>query len=396
MKIRRYFGRDAREAMRLLREDLGPDALILANRNTNGGVEIIAAEDYDERDIAECSAIPDPAVARPGAGEPEPLGSHAVADRNRPTGGNILGEMQREIRSLRGLLEQQMSQFALANTMSSSSMQVILLGRLRAIGLGLPLAQAIACRCAEAEDLDSAWRSALTALVQLVRTEGDDILDSGGVVSLLGPTGVGKTTTVAKLAARYAARHGKRHVALVSTDGVRVGACEQLQLYGRLLGIPVYWAQEATELKTILADLSEKHLVLIDTAGVSQRDIALIEKLAPLVAAHKDIRHYLVLAANVQLANLHEVIRNFRNIPLAGCLITKLDEAASLGEMLSAAIQHDLAIGYLSDGQRVPEDLQPARPHNLVARAVALMKSSAQRTQPPSDDEQKGNLARAG
>jgi flagellar biosynthesis protein FlhF len=181
---------------------------------------------------------------------------------------------------------------------------------------------------------------------------------------------------VAKLAARYALRHGKRHVALVSTDNFRVGACEQLQTYGRLLGVPVYWAADGAELATVLSDLADRHLVLIDTAGISQRDLGLAERLAALAPDARDVQTYLALAANVQLATLHEVVQNYRRAPLAGCLITKVDEAASLGEVISAVVQHDLPVAYVGDGQRVPEDMQPARANNLIARAAALVRPS--------------------
>ncbi|MGE3296897.1 MAG: flagellar biosynthesis protein FlhF [Porticoccaceae bacterium] len=383
MKIKRYFGPDAREAMRLVREDQGPNAVILANRSVNGGVEIIVAEDYDENSLAASESLfdtvapnigenvvppaPPPTAittATPKASEPPAEG--AGADRR------TLAAMQREMRTLRGLLENQLSHLAWSNAAPQCSVQVALAGRLRALGLSTQLAQTIVGRVAETADPERAWRSALGVLAHLIRTTDDDILSRGGVVSMVGPTGVGKTTMVAKLAARYALRHGKRHVALVSTDNFRVGACEQLQTYGRLLGVPVYWAADGAELATVLTDLADRRLVLIDTAGMSQRDLGLTERLAALAPDAREIQTYLALAANVQLATLQEVVRNYLRVPLAGCVITKVDEAASLGEVLSAVVQRDLPVAYVGDGQRVPEDLQPARANNLIARAAAL------------------------
>jgi flagellar biosynthesis protein FlhF len=138
----------------------------------------------------------------------------------------------------------------------------------------------------------------------------------------------------------------------------------------------VYWAADGAELATVLSDLADRHLVLIDTAGISQRDLGLAERLAALAPDARDVQTYLALAANVQLATLHEVVQNYRRAPLAGCLITKVDEAASLGEVISAVVQHDLPVAYVGDGQRVPEDMQPARANNLIARAAALVRPS--------------------
>lgn len=385
MKIKRYFGPDAREAMRLVREDQGPNAVILANRSVNGGVEIIVAEDYDESAFAEPESLraamapnlardderpaPQPvqqSVSQPGL-EPRSVSDHG-AD------GQALAAMQREMCTLRGLLENQLSHLAWSNAAPQCSVQVVLLGRLRALGLGVQLAQTIVAKVPETADPERAWRTALGVLAHCIRTTDDDILSRGGVVSVVGPTGVGKTTMVAKLAARYALRHGKRHVALVSTDNFRVGACEQLQTYGRLLGVPVYWAADGAELAMVLADLADRHLVLIDTAGMSQRDLGLAERLAAVTPGEREVQTYLALSANVQLATLHEVVQNFRRVPLAGCVITKVDEAASLGEVISAVVQHDLPVAYVGDGQRVPEDLQPARANNLIARAAALVR----------------------
>jgi flagellar biosynthesis protein FlhF len=388
MKIKRYFGPDAREAMRLVREDQGPNAVILANRSVNGGVEIIVAEDYDENSFAASESLFDAVAPCIGQNAEPPAPPPTVTPTVTPTVSaprlvedagadrQTLVAMQREMRTLRGLLENQLSHLAWSNAAPQCSVQVVLSGRLRALGLGAQLAQIIVAKVAETADPERAWRSALGVLAHLIRTTDDDILSRGGVIRVVGPTGVGKTTMVAKLAARYALRHGKRHVALVSTDNFRVGACEQLQTYGRLLGVPVYWAADGAELATVLSDLADRHLVLIDTAGISQRDLGLAERLAALAPDARDVQTYLALAANVQLATLHEVVQNYRRAPLAGCLITKVDEAASLGEVISAVVQHDLPVAYVGDGQRVPEDMQPARANNLIARAAALVRPS--------------------
>jgi len=178
-------------------------------------------------------------------------------------------------------------------------------------------------------------------------------------------------------------RHGQRHVALISTDNYRIGAHEQLMTYGRLLGVPVHMANNEQELDQLLHKLYDKKLVLIDTAGMSQRDVRLSEQFAHLGNNSSIIKSYLVLSANAQLATLDEAIKSFKKANLAGCIITKLDEAVSLGGMLSAMIKHHLPAAYVSHGQRVPEDLQPARARELVSEALERMKQHRE----PSDED---------
>jgi flagellar biosynthesis protein FlhF len=194
---------------------------------------------------------------------------------------------------------------------------------------------------------------------------------------------------IAKLAARYALRHGKRHVALVTTDNFRIGAGEQLHIYGRLLGIPVYSTEDGRDLESILEELAARHLVLIDTAGSGQRDRELAERQTELLTGNRDLKAYLVLAANVQRAVLNEVAQRFGSLPLRGCLITKVDEAANLGEVLSVVAGQGLPVAYVGDGQRVPEDLHPARSAALVARAVALAPGAGKVPSEPSAAQRK-------
>ncbi len=399
MKIKRYFAPDMRQAIRKVREEQGPDAVILSNRRVNGGIEIIAALDYDDSlfgELAPAAPAERAAVAstietpeREPANHPQP--KTANTEKQAPGMPNVewaqdpaLVAMQQEIRVLRGMLENQLSQFAWADMARRNPAHAGVLQRFSDMGMGKELAQELAGEIPDSKDVDQAWRHGLGLLSHRVQITDDDILGRGGVVSVVGPTGVGKTTMVAKLAARYALRHGKRHVALISTDNFRIGAYEQLHTYGQLLGVPVYSAASNEELNRLLTDLADKHLVLIDTAGMSQRDMRLAEQMEALASERRHIRTYLVLSANIQLATLNEVVSAFRNVPLAGCLITKIDEAASMGGVLTAVVRNDLPVAYVGDGQRVPEDLHPARAHALVSRAVALMQHACGRNAEPN------------
>jgi flagellar biosynthesis protein FlhF len=244
--------------------------------------------------------------------------------------------------------------------------------RLSGMDLDPGLVETVAAATAQARDEQHAWQLALAELSARLPIADNDCLDRGGVVALVGSTGVGKTTSIAKLAARYVLRHGRRHVALVTTDNYRIGAHEQLMTYGRLLGIPVQVATDNKELRSTLASLTDKRLVLIDTAGMSQRDVRLSEQFATLADSGTAIRTLLVLSATLQPTVLDETIRAFSGVPLAGAILTKLDEAARLGGVLSTVISQHLPLVFVADGQRVPEDLHPARAQNLVALAAEL------------------------
>lgn len=425
MKIKRYFAADMRQAIRMVREEQGADAVILSNRRVDGGVEIVAAVDYDAELVNKMAAAEKPSATRP---EPEPTGPVAYTQSAAPSGmaqgaerqkpvdpvecladlisrsapppaaaqasrkseprvewsqDPSLVAMREEIQTLRGLLESQLNGLAWGEAKRRNPRRVKLLERLTRLGLGSELCRRIAERVTLGENLENNWRQALGLLAHQLPVSGDDILDRGGVVAMVGPTGVGKTTTVAKLAARYALRHGRNQVALVTTDSYRIGAHQQLRTFGNIIGVPVHLANDADELRQILAGLRDKSLVLIDTAGMSQRDMRLAEQFSMLESTGMPVRIYAVLSTTTQRAAIDEVVRAFGSVNLDGCVLTKLDETALLGEALSVVIDQQLPVAYVSDGQRVPEDLQPARANNLVARSVALMQKHAER---PADE----------
>ena len=194
-----------------------------------------------------------------------------------------------------------------------------------------------------------------------------DIVDRGGVYALVGPTGVGKTTTTAKLAARCVLRHGPSKVALVTTDGYRIGAHEQLRIYGRILGVSVHLVKDANELRQTLAELQHKHMVLIDTMGMSQRD-KLVPELTDMLSGC-DVKRLLLLNSTSRGDTLDDVVRAYAGDTLAGCILTKIDEAASLATVLDVIMRHGLKLQYVSNGQRVPEDLHMPNRSYLLHRA---------------------------
>jgi len=295
--------------------------------------------------------------------------------------------MQDELKSLRGLLVNQLSGLAWGQETRYHPLRARLLQRLLALGLSPVLAREIAAQCDEKDEIEKNWRCALARVAKRLPVTEQDVLEQGGIVALVGPTGVGKTTTIAKLAARYTLQHGAQKVLLITTDNNRVAAHEQLRSYARILGVPMRVAGDAETLKSLIHGFADKGLILIDTAGMSQRDMKLSRQLSMIKEGAKgggrEVQIYLTLAANSQRRVLEDVAQAFNKIPLAGAVLTKLDETTSLGGALSVTIEQTLPVAWFSDGQQVPEDLHRARPHSLVSRSVSIMQKL---TSPDRDD----------
>ena len=282
-------------------------------------------------------------------------------------------QMRQEMSSIRQLLEHQISGLMWQDMAQKDPSKALMVNRLMAIGLNEQTAEQIAGFIPSYTNEQEAWQQAKQLLAQQLNTTNNDIIHRGGVVSLVGPTGVGKTTTIAKLAARFAQIHGSDQVVMISTDSYRIAGFEQLATYGRIIGCQVKLAKDAQSLEALLQQYGQKKLVLIDTAGLGQRDIRLAEHLTTLIANSRvRIRNYLVLAANTQQRVMQENVDRFKKVPLAGCIYTKLDESLSVGEIIATSIQNGLAIGYLTDGQRVPEDIKVANAEKLVTLADRL------------------------
>jgi flagellar biosynthesis protein FlhF len=378
MKIKRFVAPDMRQAMRMVREEQGPDAVILSSRRAASGTEILVAVDYDESVVANMAEAADPIVAKPPA-VPEPAADAGKRWRAAPAHGAsapgaggedaALGIMGQELRKLRAALESQL------NWLGEKEVNPVkkdLLSRMERLGIGRSLAESVASEVGRKDySAEGAWTAACRALSARVAVVGDDVVNNGGVVALIGPTGVGKTTTVAKLAARFALRFGRRHVALITTDTYRIGAQEQLLTFGEILGIPVESAANRAELGQALQRNAHKKLVLVDNAGLSQRDLRLAAQLADLDCI-PFIKSYLVISCTTQGSGLDEIFAAFGRTRLQGCILTKLDEAVSLGPVIDALVRHQLLLTYACDGQRIPEDIHPGFSAELVARAEEL------------------------
>ncbi|SHO55918.1 flagellar biosynthesis protein FlhF [Vibrio quintilis] len=286
--------------------------------------------------------------------------------------------MKDDINSIRRLLEHQVSGLMWQEVERREPLRAMLIKRLSRMGVSLELADQLACYIPEETPPPKAWKALLGLVSDQIPISKLDILKKGGVVALLGPTGVGKTTTIAKLAARAAMEYGADEIALVTTDTYRIGAHEQLAIYGRIMGCPVKVAKDSKELADVIHQLRNRRLILVDTAGMGQRDVRLSEQLDTLMQDRGSaIRSYLVLPATAQRKVLQETIDHFRRIPLSGCIMTKLDESLSLGEFVSVIVENALPVAYIANGQRVPEDIVVAQPKYMVAKANELLEKSA-------------------
>jgi flagellar biosynthesis protein FlhF len=301
-----------------------------------------------------------PAQSRPPAQASRP---------RRPDADVVPMEVMDEIRSLRKIVEQHLAGFAWGEATRSEPVKTDVLRQMLDAGFSPQFARDILADLPREMDASQAMAWVKGAADRSLLTIGNeyDIVDRGGIYALVGPTGVGKTTTTAKLAARCVLRHGPSKVALVTTDGYRIGAHEQLRIYGRILGVSVYLVKDAAELRQTLIELQHKHMVLVDTMGMSQKD-KLVPELTDMLAGC-DVQRLLLLSSTSRGDTLDDVVRAYEGDNLAGCILTKIDEAASLATPLDVIMRHGLKLHYVSNGQRVPEDLHLPNRGYLLHRA---------------------------
>ena len=425
MKVKRFFAQSMAEALRQVRDQMGPDAVILSNRRVDGGVEIVTALDYDEnmarqrlgdaareatngsrlaelqaeqhrrledelgrsrdriREVREKRASYGNAVAGGDFGHAG-LSKESLADDDmvveEPTAASAaysgeLAQMRAEISSLRDLVSARSG--AEPEQTAVNAVQQRLSEKLQEFGLGLELANSLSRRH-RAGRLEDGWKQSLKMLAAGVKTGRTEWAEEGGVYALVGPTGSGKTTTIGKLAAHYVLRHGADSLALVTTDRYRVAAHEQLFVFGRILNVPVRVVDETHSLDDILDELSDRHLVLVDTAGLTSTDKGYEEQLMELARSHHRIRTHLVVSATSQPRIMKSVWHCYKMANLTGCVMTKIDEALTLGESLGFVMETGLPVAYYTDGQKIPEDLHHAESIPLVRLAVERLKKLQQ------------------
>lgn len=385
MKVKRYFAANMRSALEQVRQEQGPDVMILSNRKVDGGIELLTAIGEPDAELLEkftprvvrdrtaIAAVPD-ATAAPTAeiapAVPAPS-TEALWTRQE-----TVMQMQREIGAIKSLLEQQLSGFAWHEFGHASPLKARLLRVLTQLGLAPRLGKVLVSDVNDRQEFTAAWRQVLASLQARLPCLDDPVQRHGGVVALCGSTGVGKTTLVSKLAGRYALAHGSERVALISTDDQRLGAHQQLRTFGRLVGITVLSVQGIDELPEVLAEMHDRELVLLDLPGFAPADPAFRRTLTTLGRLTGGVQTYLTLAASTDFHALERVVGAVEGLPLAGCCLTKLDEAATLGPALSAVIAARLPVAYVTAGQQVPDDVAVASPEKLCADLLSMGKAS--------------------
>ncbi|KZM40024.1 flagellar biosynthesis protein FlhF [Marinomonas sp. SBI22] len=411
MQIRRFRAADMRQAIRKVRDAVGPDAVILSNqRLASGEIEIVAALDYDGSMPSNYSSQPKPepppvtAKTAPQqsyqerieqAKQPEisqvnhqadlaqkmssvpankyvsmvdedPVIEESLSIKQQEESAQ-LKEMEAELQKVKELLEQQRK---LGDTKKNDldPAQAKVKERLTSLGLSSSIVSGI-LDDVELLGREDDWNRVLSHLAEHipVKKQGSEM---HGCYAFMGPTGVGKTTTIGKIAAQHVLKHGSDSVVLVTTDTYRIAAHEQLRTFGRILNVPVVVVNEYSDLNEVLDKYSNFSLVLVDTAGMNPRDRNLERQLLMMKRAHSDLKKLLVLPCTSQRQVLKTVVDVYAQVQLDGCVLSKLDESASLGEAVSVVIEERLPVVYIADGQRIPDDIQPARAHNIISRAV--------------------------
>src|SRR5450830_333875 len=426
MNIRQFFGKNSREALNMVRMALGENAVILSNRAVDGGNKIMAFKEEDLNAMVDNESYRRHTAGTEGnetsallsvlnkkvegfhsnqaepfkaefeepvkAVKPSPplqAASRPVEATAVPTMVPTLGasqqmaEMLSEMRNMRSVIESQLTTIAWGNIQQRDPVKSQVLNTLLSAGFSASLARLLAEKMPANLDIDKAttWIKNILAInLNTIETE-TEVLDQGGIFALIGPTGVGKTTTTAKLAARYVMKHGTQNIGLITTDAYRIGGHEQLRIYGKILGVMVHAVKDEADLKIALNELKNKHTILIDTVGVSQRDRMVAEQIAmlsntTLSNTRTPIKKLLCLNATSTGETLTDVIRAYKGKGLDGCIITKLDEAATIGSALDVIVRGKLKLYYVANGQRVPEDIHMANKHYLIQQALKLNSSS--------------------
>jgi flagellar biosynthesis protein FlhF len=503
MKVKRIFAPDMRQAMRRVREEIGPDAVIVSNHRVAGGVEVVAAHEQEyeaaqaefkrqsqerrrrdeqvqaltgggrqgavledemrkvkariasaqqqselpsepgigvvrnrqierdddedlrtilaslqQRQQARASVVAPPFDARPEAPmRQRPVESHQrpVESRNSAADGasedhqRIL-TMQQEIQQLKTMLQQQLqpplrapepvepvvARRPVPPTAAAPAPQARLSRRLDSLGIGARVVRHLVSSIEQDIELDKAWRSSLARLSDAIPVVGEEFIERGGMVAFVGPTGVGKTTTIGKLAARYVLKYGSASLALVTTDTYRIAAHEQLRTFGRILDVPVRVVDENHSLDEVLQSLKGKRLVLIDTAGMSADEPHTAAQIELLQGVSLRLKKLLVLSCSSQRRVIESAYATYQSLGLSGCVLSKLDESGSLGEALTLAIEKQLPIAYVTDGQKIPDDIGVARRHDLVSRAVVTTQKAQEREQQAGEGPDLAFIGRTG
>ncbi|GLQ32353.1 flagellar biosynthesis protein FlhF [Litoribrevibacter albus] len=430
MKAKKFFAPTMQQALKKVTEQMGPDAVVLANRKVNGGVEVITALDYDPKhdgkvdfdNFDQYSSSSSASTQRKRIVNPEleaelrrtsqtvsrgrysdlsddliglnerlenssledsfdrgesPFKKKASILRSKftkatPKPTDELNSMKQEILGLKQMLKQQLDDREMADYASYHPLHAAVLKRLTQLGLSQALARHIVDRVSEMHDEQAIWREALTLLADDLPVAKSDLLERGGVYAFFGPSGSGKTTTIAKLVAKFALKHGSEGIVLISTDGQRIGAHDQMRTLGRILNVPVRIVDKKHSLEVLLNTVRNKNLVIIDTPGVDPSTSSIHQQLRVIKQGAANFKAFLTLPCTANKSVLSRILDNYQDFSLNGCILTKIDETGSLGEMLSILVERVMPVSFITNGPRIPDDIEHANAGNLVSKAVYM------------------------
>ena len=472
MKVRRFTASSMQKALKTVRDEMGPDAVILSNHRVNGGVEIIVAQNYEPVSAKKTAPVfhdddleeldekkAQPALTKPKNDNPWPFlndnerhdveeqlklqdqlealkrqreKDHAPINQTKENASamsvrsksdlqqslqqikqqrqdpsyayqppesaanskhhdkqdavksqynqQILNDVRNELNDLKDLLVnhssstpvQQSNNFVWKKFSPSNALQAKLWQRLEQMGFDDWIIYQLLHKVQSHADEKQTWQTMLHDLAQHINISPSDRLKRGGVFALVGPTGAGKTTTIAKMAVRYTLEHEGAKVGLITMDNYRLAAHDQLRTLGQILGVPVQVADQDHPLSACIKELEQCDLVLIDTAGLTPEHPMLKYQLDQLAQLKNPVNTLLALPATSNSRVLRKVYQNYKAAKLSGCVLTKIDEASSLGDAITVLLECKLNLAYSTDGQRIPDDFDPANAKALVKEAVKM------------------------
>lgn len=396
MSVKRFIGKDAHSAMQQVRKEFGSEAIIIANRESSAGVEIVAADSFDE--LLDPSVIEDSAAiadskdssilvteeltdASPPATATKIVGKTAGKKKNTinapvtppasaaPANGNSKSsDVQQEINELRNMLEGMARAGSMSTTKSGAHLG--LSGKLLAAGFGPELVRGIMDTIGSIKKADTALRKTTSILEKQLPLRSVDFLSEGGIVFFHGPAGAGKTTVLCKLAAQFLAQESASKLALIDANSNTIGQNGLLQSVGTLLGVPVNSVHSEAELNNAIRQLRRKHLILVDTGALDTAALSNPEELTGIALKNKKTEHCLVLPANLQASALDHVLGCLSESLIQSAILTRVDETTQLGIALDSLIRSSMKLCYWSESGKLHTSLCPANATELVARTL--------------------------
>ncbi len=363
MAVKKFYAADMHTALNTIRNQLGEDAVILGSRQLADGVEVSASTEAADSDLGSGSFASEYSDSL----SKQEWWQHTITDSSEEDAG-----IYSELGNIRALLQHWMDDQGYRSYATRSPIHAKLWERFRRLGLGADQIGSLLSTVATADDLKTAWHQCLTELCRKLPAQQEDIVAGGGVFALLGATGVGKTTTLGKLATRAVLSHGTEAVALVTTDHYRIAAHEQLKTLSKILHVNMYTVDDENSLESILEGLTDKYLVLIDCAGLNPASRQFQHQLRTLSSVSDRCSNLLVMSATSQRQVHRAEIAAYQDFHPAAAVITKVDEASNLGGSLDAILEAGLPIAYTTHGQSIPEDIAVANAQHLVNTAVLI------------------------